>query len=71
MLSEKAKGKQRAREPQDSTASSLTGTAGTKPLVIRFTEGIPDLTLEVHPSETVKDAKENVCPSNLVVLCCN
>ncbi len=61
MLSEKAKGKQRAREPQlDTTARPLAGTAGTKPLVIRFTEGIPDLTLEVRPNETVKDAKENV-----------
>ena len=59
MLSEKAKGKQRARDPPENPA----GPSGqlSKPLVIRFTEGIPDLTIDVHPDQTVRDIKKNVC----------
>ncbi|KAI0715647.1 DUF2407 ubiquitin-like domain-containing protein [Cerioporus squamosus] len=55
-LSEKAKGKQRALEPEADAATSPT----PKDLTIRFTEGIPDLTLQVAEKDTVKDVKENI-----------
>ncbi|KAG0700610.1 DUF2407 C-terminal domain-containing protein [Suillus ampliporus] len=45
MLSEKAKGKQRAIDPD---------------LTIRFTEGVPDLNLTVRPKDTVRDVKANI-----------
>ena len=52
-LSEKAKGKQRAVEPPPAAPLS-------KDLTIRFTEGIPDLTVQVAEKDTVKDVKNNV-----------
>ena len=64
MLSEKAKGKQRATEPLgDATASSSSPTPSelTRTLVVRFTEGTPDLILTVNNSDTVLDVKKNVC----------
>ena len=64
MLSEKAKGKQRATEPlADATASSSSPTPSelTRTLVVRFTEGTPDLILTVNNSDTVLDVKKNVC----------
>ncbi len=53
-LSEKAKGKQRAVESEAAT------TPPPKDLTIRFTEGIPDLTLQVAEKDTVKDVKAKV-----------
>jgi hypothetical protein len=56
MLSEKAKGKQRAIdetpvEPEPELSRDL---------VIRFTEGIPDLTLNVSEKDAIRDVKRNV-----------
>ena len=55
MLSENAKGKQRATEPEDAGEPSLAKT-----LIIRFTEGLPDLTVTVHDQDTVRSVKQNV-----------
>ncbi|CAL1712203.1 unnamed protein product [Somion occarium] len=56
MLSEKAKGKQRA---VDIGEEDVVVTP-SKSLVIRFTEGIPDLTIIVHEKDTVRDVKTNI-----------
>jgi hypothetical protein len=53
MLSEKAKGKQRATEP-------LNEPEPSRDLVIRFTEGIPDLILKVSHKDAIRDVKNNV-----------
>lgn len=63
-LSEKAKGKQRAVKelPPNQTQAVPTGIL-TKTLVIRFSEGIPDLTLQVSEKDAVRDVKRQVCSS--------
>ena len=67
MLSEKAKGKQRAIEPvSDASTSSDAQTSTlqeqiTRDLVIRFTEGgIVDLLVTVHKGDVVRDVKKEV-----------
>ena len=55
MLSEKAKGKQRAIEPPDEPEPELF-----RDLVIRFTEGLPDLILKVSQKDAIRDVKANV-----------
>jgi len=55
MLSEKAKGKQRAVEPLAEPAPNLS-----RDLVIRFTEGIPDLILKVSQQDAIRDVKNNI-----------
>jgi hypothetical protein len=60
MLSEKAKGKQRAVD----VSSSDHGDGGivesrARDLVVRFTEGIPDLTVSLRQSQSVKDLKKS------------
>ncbi|PPR02400.1 hypothetical protein CVT26_011368 [Gymnopilus dilepis] len=74
MLSERAKGKQRAVEPildDEDQASSSSGShlrdvesAALKPtsrdLVVRFTEGVPDLTVSVNKEDSVKDIKRRI-----------
>ena len=57
-LSAKAKGKQRAVEPID----ELQVPDNSRELTIRFTEGIPDLVLQVHPNDTIRDLKRIVSP---------
>ncbi|KAH9891820.1 DUF2407 ubiquitin-like domain-containing protein [Cubamyces lactineus] len=57
-LSEKARGKQRAAEPELDSAS--TSVPPSKDLTIRFTEGIPDLTVQVAEKDTVKDVKHSI-----------
>jgi hypothetical protein len=53
MLSERAKGKQRAVDlPLESS----------RELVVRFTEGAPDLTITVDKAESVKNVKKRVSP---------
>ena len=52
MLSERAKGKQRAVEEDESS----------RELVVRFTEGVPDLTITVNKAESVKNVKKRVRP---------
>ncbi|KAF8895712.1 DUF2407 C-terminal domain-containing protein [Gymnopilus junonius] len=75
MLSERAKGKQRAIEPiidDDDQASSSSGihpsgqrdSTDPKPasrdLVVRFTEGVPDLTVSVRKEDSVKEFKRRI-----------
>ncbi|KAK7681626.1 hypothetical protein QCA50_015359 [Cerrena zonata] len=56
MLSEKAKGKQRAVEPEDAVVEPRPA----KSLIIRFTEGVRDLTVTVHEQDTVRSVKQNI-----------
>jgi len=57
MLSEKAKGKQRAVEhPVELDPEPAT----SRDLVIRFTEGIPDLVLNVSQKDSIRDVKKNI-----------
>ena len=62
MLSDKAKGKQRAAEPTEEAEPSQEQPK-TKPLVIRFTEGIEDLSLQVEQGDAVRDVKRKVSSS--------
>ncbi|KAH7915447.1 DUF2407 C-terminal domain-containing protein [Hygrophoropsis aurantiaca] len=55
MLSEKAKGKQRAVDPQPTDKSSHA-----RDLTIRFTEGISDLVIKVALKDSVRDVKSNI-----------
>lgn len=54
MLSEKAKGKQRAIDPEPE------GEPDSRSLTIRFTEGIPDLVLLLTSADAVRDVKAKV-----------
>ncbi|EIN12802.1 hypothetical protein PUNSTDRAFT_60294 [Punctularia strigosozonata HHB-11173 SS5] len=56
MLSAKAKGKQKAIEPD--AAKERASSPCT--LVVRFTEGDPDLRLEATEQETIRDAKPHL-----------
>ena len=58
-LSEKAKGKQRVADPAPDTQPG-EDVPKTKPLVIRFTEGIEDLNLLVEHRDAVRDVKRKV-----------
>ncbi len=63
-LSEKAKGKQRAAAPfapEQLATEQPPDSPPSKDLTIRFTEGIPDLTVQVAEKDTVRDVKDNVC----------
>jgi hypothetical protein len=55
-LSEKAKGKQRAvdNDGQESEVKPL------RDLTIRFTEGLPDLVVQVGTTDAVRDVKTKV-----------
>lgn len=58
MLSERAKGKQRAT---DSAPLPQEDSSRARELTVRFTEGEPDLILQIAENETVRDVKANVC----------
>ncbi|KAJ7188577.1 DUF2407 ubiquitin-like domain-containing protein [Mycena filopes] len=60
MLSEKAKGKQRAVELPVPEQSTTPATPPARDLVIRFTEGTPDLTVTLTEHETLKDVKHAI-----------
>ncbi|KAF5321492.1 hypothetical protein D9619_001507 [Psilocybe cf. subviscida] len=73
MLSEKAKGKQRAIDPLLEGASGGGSSAShssaqvpppppptSRSLVVRFTEGAPDLTITVDKKDAVRDVKRNI-----------
>jgi hypothetical protein len=61
MLSEKAKGKQRAVDPIPiPTPQPQPAAIPTRELTIRFTEGITDLLLTINPGQSVRDVKANV-----------
>jgi len=55
-LSEKAKGKQRAVDIHEAAAEA----EAMRDLTIRFTEGIPDLVLQVGPQDAVRDVKTKI-----------
>lgn len=67
-LSEKAKGKQRAVETLESSRSTNTLPEAkpaedeplSRDLVVRFTEGFPDLTVTVEKGDLVRDVKQKV-----------
>ncbi|KAG6857733.1 hypothetical protein H0H87_004149 [Tephrocybe sp. NHM501043] len=62
-LSEKAKGKQRAVEPPrsgDTPAQPDSLPEESRDLVIRFTEGYPDLVVDVGQQDTVRDVKRKI-----------
>jgi hypothetical protein len=62
-LSEKAKGKQRADPIQlDVFNNNNGGPIPPRQLMVRFTEGVEDLVLEVADNDSVRDAKAKVCP---------
>lgn len=64
MLSEKAKGKRRAVDTSETGEPSGEASNGheiiTRQLIIRFTEGLPDLQLEIGKQSTVRDVKTAV-----------
>lgn len=63
MLSEKAKGKQRAVDLSQLSTVSAEVAPGEPPslgLVIRFTEGIPDLICNVQEKDLIRDIKSKV-----------
>lgn len=68
-LSDKAKGKQRAVEHLNSANGASSSSQPilapaeqpSRDLVVRFTEGLPDLTVTVEKQDTVKDIKHRVC----------
>jgi hypothetical protein len=55
-LSEKAKGKQKAVEA-DGDGEPLQSNFEAKEVVVRFTEGIPDVNFVLDPSYTVQEVK--------------
>jgi hypothetical protein len=57
MLSEKAQGKQRAVDPPVVRPSSEPTPLPSRDLVIRFTDGTPDLTVVVTQHDTLRDVK--------------
>jgi len=67
-LSEKAKGKQRAVDPQPIPEPPVTHIPDqTRDLVIRFSEGVPDLVVSVGQRDAVRDVKEKVSMAYLSV----
>ena len=63
VLSEKAKGKQRAIDPPTDIFEGQTSSSVSPPsrdLVVRFTEGSPDLTVTVDKDDTVRHVKRRV-----------
>ncbi|TFK52381.1 hypothetical protein OE88DRAFT_1734384 [Heliocybe sulcata] len=59
-LSEKAKGKQRAIEPEQEGGSSSTSAGISRALTVRFTEGFQDLELRVKQGKTVRYIKRQI-----------
>ena len=59
-LSEKAKGKQRA-EPIPEDVLNNGGPIPPRQLMVRFTEGVEDLVLQVADDDSVRDVKAKVC----------
>lgn len=61
MLSEKAKGKQKAVDLLSETPASQSVSSGqARDLVIRFTEGYQDLVVVVDEQDSVRDVKRKV-----------
>lgn len=68
-LSDKAKGKQRALDSVADPQANVE-VPKTKPLVVRFTEGIEDLSLQVEQKDTVREVKRKVRLCSLYQECC-
>jgi hypothetical protein len=66
-LSEKAKGKQRADPVPDDVFNNVVPIP-PRQLMVRFTEGVQDLVLQVAENDSVRDVKAKVCPY-LACLC--
>ncbi|KAJ3813151.1 DUF2407 ubiquitin-like domain-containing protein [Lentinula lateritia] len=63
MLSEKAKGKQKASDPPTggaSTSSIATSPKDIRSFIVRFTEDAPDLELAVNEQDTIRDIKKYI-----------
>ena len=63
VLSEKAKGKQRAVDPPTDIFEGQASSSVSQPsrdLIVRFTEGSPDLTISVEKDDTVRHIKRRV-----------
>jgi hypothetical protein len=63
VLSEKAKGKQRAVDPPTDIFEGQTSSQpleSSRDLIVRFTEGSPDLTISVEKDDTVRHIKRRV-----------
>ncbi|KAH0589150.1 UPF0645 membrane protein C20H4.02 [Termitomyces sp. J132] len=60
MLSEKAKGKQKAADSLSESPASQSVSSGARDLVIRFTEGYQDLVVIVDQRDTVRDVKRKI-----------
>jgi hypothetical protein len=60
VLSEKAKGKQKAVELPQAPATLASIQIPTRDLVVRFTEGFQDLTVPVNQQDAVRDVKQKV-----------
>ncbi|KIJ54915.1 hypothetical protein M422DRAFT_101876, partial [Sphaerobolus stellatus SS14] len=62
MLSEKAKGKQRAESSEglDPAASTSQAAPAQREIAVRFTEGVEDLTVYVGENDSVKDLKAKI-----------
>ncbi|KIK68986.1 hypothetical protein GYMLUDRAFT_153057 [Collybiopsis luxurians FD-317 M1] len=62
MLSEKAKGKQKAIDPSpgESSGGTLPGpsTRSNRTFTVRFTEDVPDLEISANEQDTVRDVKK-------------
>jgi hypothetical protein len=67
-LSEKAKGKQRADAIPVDVFNNNGGPIPPRQLMVRFTEGVQDLVIQVAEDDSVRDAKAKVCPRLLVSL---
>ncbi|KAG8901445.1 hypothetical protein FRB99_005303 [Tulasnella sp. 403] len=64
-LSEKAKGKRRAIEPDEDVEAQGGGSSsredpGLRTVTIRFTEGVEDLTLVISDTDTVREVKKKI-----------
>ncbi|KAJ4493846.1 DUF2407 ubiquitin-like domain-containing protein [Lentinula edodes] len=63
MLSEKAKGKQKAADPPTGVASTsniATSPKDIRSFIVRFTEDAPDLELAVNEQDTIRDVKRYI-----------
>ena len=64
MLSDKARGKQRATDNDDNSGENSTNEPPEQPrsITIRFTEREPDLLLAVSVKDSIRDLKSLVSP---------
>jgi hypothetical protein len=56
-LSAKAKGKQRAIDSEDEVSKGALPESGPSEVIVRFTDGIPDVSFALDASYTIQDIK--------------